>query len=104
MALPRTTEAFLLWQSPFALLLSGCAHLFTPRIRELAPGLGFRLRGLSRSRHQAPSLFHLLSVETFFSLHGLGKMLAVALRLSVLPFSREPSGLLISLLICFLSC
>lgn len=91
-------------RSPLLWLLSSCAHTFTPRVRELAPGLGFRLRGLSRSRHQAPSLLPLLSVETFVSLHGLGKALAVALRPSVLPFSREPSGLLISLLICFLPC
>ena len=89
---------------PLLWLLTSRARVSTPRVGEFAPGLGFCWCRRSRSRHQALSLFHLFSVETFVSLHGLAKTLAVALRPSFLPFSREPSGLLLSLLIFFLSC
>lgn len=67
------------------------AQMFTPCVRECAPGLGFCLCSHSRNRHQVLSLFPLLSVETFVPLCWTWQILAVALRLSFLSFSHELS-------------
>lgn len=80
---PNDRGVSALGRSSLLWLLTSRAQMFTPCVREFVPGLGFHLCSRSRSRHQVLSLFHWLSVETFVSLHGLGKTLVVALRLSL---------------------